>query len=107
MTEKSNDSTTPSGDTNNVLPLLSEAKAPVTVSLTVDRSVKTVAGWVMAALGVLIFLTAFMAFVAWDARDSSFKAETQLQLINDWLAAHGVEKRGDRYYFRQEKLDGE
>jgi hypothetical protein len=39
-----------SGDTINVLPILSDAKAPVSVTLTIDKSIKKVAAWVMAVM---------------------------------------------------------
>lgn len=35
------------GDTNNVLPNLSKADAPVSVTLTIDRSVGKIAAWVI------------------------------------------------------------
>lgn len=108
MTATSAESTKPSTDTTNVLPLLSEAKAPVTVSLTIDRSVKTAAGWL---IGALMFATAASAVsfcYAKFAFDKAIQAETEMGILNDWLASHGVEKREDgKYYFRQEKLDGE
>src|SRR5690606_17101937 len=51
MTSNSSVSTTPSADTTTVLPVLSELKAPLTLSLTIDKSVSKVAAWVMVAFG--------------------------------------------------------
>lgn len=50
MTANSPELTQPSPDTMNVLPILSEAKAPVSVTISVDKSVKKVAAWVMAVM---------------------------------------------------------
>jgi hypothetical protein len=50
MTETSSASTQPSPDTINVLPILSEAKAPVSLTLTIDKSVSKIAGWVLIVL---------------------------------------------------------
>lgn len=50
MTENSSESTTLSPDTINVLPILSDAKAPVSVTLSIDKSVSKIAGWVLIVL---------------------------------------------------------
>lgn len=50
MTEISPESTQPSSGTINVLPILSEAKAPVSVTLTVDNSIKKVAAWMVLVM---------------------------------------------------------
>lgn len=57
MTETSSESTTRSPDTINVLPTLSEAKAPISLTLTIDKSVGKVAAWVVGlvvAMAVLV-----------------------------------------------------
>lgn len=51
MSESLQELTKPSTDTTTVLPLLSKADAPVTVSLTIDKSVSKVAAWVMIVMG--------------------------------------------------------
>jgi hypothetical protein len=38
------------GDTINVLPILKDASAPISLTLTVDKSVKKVAAWVMGVM---------------------------------------------------------
>lgn len=47
--------------------------------LSIDKSISKIAGWVIALLVALAFLTAFAAFTAWDARDASIKTETELK----------------------------
>lgn len=84
---------------------MSEAKAPVTVSLTIDKSVKTVAGWLILLLVASVVFSALSLAYANFARDSAIKAETELRLIDDWLVQHGVEKRDGRYVFKEEKLN--
>lgn len=66
MTETSSGLTPPLTDTITVLPILSEAKAPVSVTLTIDKSVSKVAAWVIAViiinsivLGAVIVLEAY------------------------------------------------
>ena len=70
MTERSSDSTpstrgmTPStSDTINVLPTLSEAKAPVSLTLTIDKSVSKIAGWVIGALMGMTLISGISATV--------------------------------------------
>lgn len=50
MTANSPESMERSSDTINVLPTLNEAKAPVSLTLTIDKSVSKVAAWVMAVI---------------------------------------------------------
>lgn len=52
MTANSPESMERSNDTINVLPILSEAKAPVSLTLTIDKSVSKVAAWVIVAFGM-------------------------------------------------------
>lgn len=61
MTETSSELTPPSSDTINVLPILSEAKAPVSLTLTIDKSISKVAGWV---IGVIIANAVLMGICA-------------------------------------------
>ena len=107
MTETSPGLMPPSPDTTNVLPLLSEAKAPVTVSLTIDKSVRTVAGWLIALLVTSVVFAVLAFAYANFARDSAIKAETELRLVDDWLSTHGVVKKSGKYVFKEETLNGE
>lgn len=107
MTETSPESTKLSTDTTNVLPLLSKADAPVTVSLTIDKSVKTVAGWVIGLLIATVVLSVSAMIYADFARDAAIKAETELRLIDDWMMTHGVVKRDGKYVFKEETVNGE
>lgn len=64
MTENSNASTQHSPDTINVLPILSEAKAPISLTLTIDRSVGKIAAWLIGlivSLGALVGAGVVMA----------------------------------------------
>ena len=63
MTETSHDSKPPTHDTNRTsgesivaLPLLSEAKAPISLTLTIDKSVGKVAAWVVGLVVALAML---------------------------------------------------
>ncbi len=86
---------------------MSKADAPVTVSLTIDKSVKTVAGWLILLLVASVVFSVLALAYANFARDSAIKAETELQLIDDWLVTHGVVKRDGKYVFKEERLNGE
>jgi hypothetical protein len=61
MTETSKESTQRLSDTINVLPILSEAKAPVSLTLTIDKSVSKIASW---ALTLILSLTIMAAVAA-------------------------------------------
>jgi len=63
MTENSEESTKPSTDTINVLPILSKADAPVSLTLTIDKSVSKIAGWIVALLIALTSICAICATV--------------------------------------------
>lgn len=56
MTETSSGSTPPSNDTINVLPILSDAKAPISLTLTIDKSVSKVAAWIGWVLAIFVFV---------------------------------------------------
>lgn len=74
MTETSSESTTRSPDTINVLPTLSEAKAPISLTLTIDKSVGKVAVWVIAVMAVAIvgaFTACVLATSAYDRADAA------------------------------------
>lgn len=87
---------------------MSEAKAPVSLTLTIDKSVGKIAGWVIGLLIGFAFLSAFSLSMAYMARDQSIKTETEFQLVDDWLQAHGVRKGSDgRYHWVEEKGNGE
>ncbi len=101
MTETSSASMPNSPDTINVLPVLSEAKAPVSLTLTIDKSVGKVAGWllgcVIAALVAASVLSSLAIAFALNARDQAIKAETEFRLVDDWMQQHGVRKVNGRY----------
>lgn len=73
MTEKSSESTQltsdkipNSGDMNNVLPNLSEAKGPVSLTLHLDKSVGKVASWIIgAALAGFALIGAGIVLAVW------------------------------------------
>jgi hypothetical protein len=52
MTETSQESKATSGESIVALPHLSEAKAPISLTLTIDKSVGKVAAWVIALIVV-------------------------------------------------------
>lgn len=80
MTEKSPDSTDQSKDTTNVLPLLSKAEAPVTVSLTIDKSVSKVAAWVMIVMGFAMAMIGAGIVLSMWMIDAYQKTEREIRL---------------------------
>ena len=62
--------TTPnSGDSIVALPLLSEQKGPISLTLTIDKSVGKVAAWVVGVMVVAILLSISAVVIALSARD--------------------------------------
>ena len=53
-TESTPDTTKNSGDTTNVFPILKEVNAPLSLTLSIDKSVTKIAGWI---IGVLMGMT--------------------------------------------------
>lgn len=87
MTETLPGSTAPSPDTTNVLPNLSENKGSLSLTLTIDKSVKRIAEWILPTIIALILVIAGCALVMGlnlakqDQMDRDFKdMKTQ-----DWL----------------------
>lgn len=62
-----------SGDTNNVLTSLNKAEAPVSVTLTIDRSVGKVAAWIVGVMVLAIAgsVTAIFIAIAANGRSES------------------------------------
>jgi len=97
MTGTSPDSIQQLPDTTNVLPSLSEAKAPVTISLTIDKSVSKIAAWVVGVImgcalliGAGIVLAVLMV-IEW--RDAQMEARVQTQeviYLQAAILAHGI-----------------
>lgn len=104
MTEKSpestastSDKTTNSGDTINVLPILSEAKAPVSVTLTLDRSTGKIAAWiigVIVGLGAMIgagMVLAVVMIIEWRAAQMEARVKAQEVIyLQAAVIAHGI-----------------
>lgn len=66
MTGTSSESTNPLNDTISVLPTLSEAKAPVSLTLTIDKSVSKVTAWVIAVIvGNSVLMGAGIVLAIW------------------------------------------
>lgn len=66
MTDTLPESTQPSTDTTNVLPLLSDNKGSLSLNLTIDKSVSKVAAWfVMVIIGNSILLGAGVVLAVW------------------------------------------
>jgi hypothetical protein len=67
-------------------------------TLSIDKSVSKIAGWVIGLLLGLSFIAAFALFMAYDARDKAIKTETEFQLVDDWMQQHGIRKGPDGRY---------
>lgn len=66
MTETLKESTPPLADTTNVLPILSENKGSLSLSLTIDKSVSKVATWVIGIIvGNSILVGASIVLAVW------------------------------------------
>lgn len=96
MAEKSNESTTHSPDTINVLPILSDAKAPVSVTLSIDKSVSKVAGWVLIVLfaNALLMGGAIMGTVWMVIEYNQAQREMRLQRLETDEMNVRLEKAG-------------
>lgn len=75
--------------------------------LSIDKSISKIAGWMIAVLVAMSFLSAFALAMAFVARDQAIKAETEFRLIDDWMQQHGIRKVNGRYVFIEEKANGE
>lgn len=99
MTATSPESTPSSNDTINVLPTLSEAKAPVSLTLTIDKSVSKVAAWAIAVIiGSAILIGAGIVLMVWLISANS-RAERESRMLQYYvlemdakLIAAGVKK---------------
>lgn len=87
MNETSKESTAPSGDTINVLPILSEAKAPVSLTLTVDKSVSKLASWVIAlilCLSAVSFVSGTVTVLTvYNSKQSHSDAEYRYRILQN------------------------
>lgn len=99
MTGTSSESTNPSNDTISVLPTLSEAKAPVSLTLTIDKSVSKVAAWVIAVIvgnsvlmGVGIVLAIWMTVSYRETEREVRMQQYYLLEMDAKLIAAGVKK---------------
>lgn len=106
MTATSKESTERSPDTINVLPTLSEASAPVSLTLTIDKSVSKLAGWVLVLLFAMTLLTGISATVTVmtvrHSGDREDKVNDQLTVSqNHWrnleVDVRALEKEVARY----------
>lgn len=105
MTATSPESTQPSTDTINVLPILSEANAPVSVTLSIDKSVKKVAAWVMVVMitsafliGSGIMLGIWVLVTMRDEAREHRLVDDDWQKMNAFLQAQGVTKEESGFY---------
>lgn len=99
MTETSSGSTQHSPDTINVLPILSEAKAPVSLTLTIDKSVSKIAGWVLglifgcaAIIGAGCVLAVWMVVAYLQADRDARMVEYYIHELDGKLIAAGFIK---------------
>lgn len=105
MTATSPESTQPSTDTINVLPTLSEAKAPVSLTLTIDKSVSKVATWLLAVvIGCGVLIGAGVVVGVWvlvamrdEAREHRL-VDDDWQKMNAYLQTQGVTKDENGFY---------
>lgn len=79
--------TTPNSDGSiAVLPLLSKAEAPISLTLTIDKSVSKVAIWVVAVMAIAIvgaFTACVVAKSAYDRADSADKRAEDMRTYSD------------------------
>lgn len=99
MTGTSSESTNPLNDTISVLPTLSEAKAPVSLTLTIDKSVSKVASWAIAVIvvnsiliGVGIVLAIWMTVSYRETEREVRMQQYYLLEMDAKLIAAGVKK---------------
>jgi hypothetical protein len=83
MNENSRESKATSGESIVALPLLSEAKAPISLTLTIDKSVGKVAAWVIGLIVVNSFLmgAAFVMSVWMTTAYRETEREVRLQRL--------------------------
>lgn len=65
------------------------------------------AGWIIVLLIGTVALSVAALIYADFSRDSAIKAETRLELIDDWLLTHGVVLRDGKFVFKEETVNGE
>lgn len=99
MTENSPESTAPSSDTTNVLPVLSENKGSLSLTLTIDKSVSKVAAWVMvvmaacmAMIGAGIVLAVWMIIAYRETEREVRLQRLETDEMNVRLELAGIEK---------------
>ncbi len=107
LSETETDSTsTPrtSGDSINVLPKLSDAKAPVSVTVNFDKGVRRIAGWVLAIIVVSSILIGFgiaaslwMVFEYRDAQTEQRLTQYYIHDLDSKLYSRGLLKEGEGY----------
>jgi hypothetical protein len=109
---ESTGTTKTSGDSINVLPKLSDAKAPISVTLNLDRSVRKIAGWVLAVIiassvliGFGIAAAIWMIFEYRDAQTEQRLTQYYIHDLDSKLYARGLLKEGEG--FNPEKLKQE
>lgn len=107
MTETSRESTQPLTDTINVLPILSEAKAPVSLTLTIDKSVSKVAAWAMLViigLGILCGVcVAVTVGTVWHSKEYETDTNAKVRVLQNHVdeltsKVRDFERTEDRYH---------
>lgn len=107
MTANSNESTPQSNDTINVLPILSEAKAPVSLTLTIDKSVSKVAAWAMLViigLGILCGIcVAVTVGTVWHSKEYETETNSRVRVLQNHVdeltsKVRDFERTEDRYH---------
>lgn len=75
MTAQTPGTTPNSGDSIVALPLLSEQKGPISLTLTIDKSVGKVAAWIVGVMVGAILLSISALVIALSARDRADNTE--------------------------------
>lgn len=94
---QTDNTTQTSGDSIVALPNLSEAKAPISLTLTIDKSVGKVAAWVvglvvgMAAMVGAGIVLAILMIIEWREAQMEARVKTQeLIYLQSAVLAHGI-----------------
>lgn len=97
MTAQTPGTTPNSGDSIVALPLLSEQKGPISLTLTIDKSVGKVAAWVVGlvvSMAVLVgagIVLAVLMIIEWRSAQMEARVKTQEVIyLQAAVIAHGI-----------------
>jgi hypothetical protein len=76
-----------SGDSIVALPLLSEQKGPISLTLTIDKSASKVASWIIAYLAVVTLVALVASGIAIHATNRAHSAERRAEDMRDFSNA--------------------